>query len=80
MCEEQSCAGRCAREPDPGDRLADGLGRAAADFLLSAKHDVVVQARNHESAAGLDALVDRGAPSWWAISPTVRPYGVSPPS
>ncbi|MFD8459894.1 SDR family NAD(P)-dependent oxidoreductase [Streptomyces antimycoticus] len=40
---------------------ADGLGRAAADSLLSAGHDVVVHARNHERAAGLDALVDRGA-------------------
>jgi NAD(P)-dependent dehydrogenase (short-subunit alcohol dehydrogenase family) len=40
---------------------ADGLGRAAADSLLSAGHDVVVHARNRERAAGLDALVDRGA-------------------
>lgn len=41
---------------------ADGLGRAAADSLLSAGHDVVVHARNRRRAAGLDALVDRGAP------------------
>ncbi|WP_093467942.1 SDR family NAD(P)-dependent oxidoreductase [Streptomyces melanosporofaciens] len=40
---------------------ADGLGRAAADSLLSAGHDVIVHARNHERAAGLDALVGRGA-------------------
>ncbi|MFG1956672.1 SDR family NAD(P)-dependent oxidoreductase [Nonomuraea sp. NPDC049028] len=40
---------------------ADGLGRAAADALLSAGHDVVVHARNRERAAGLDALVERGA-------------------
>jgi NAD(P)-dependent dehydrogenase (short-subunit alcohol dehydrogenase family) len=40
---------------------ADGLGRAAADSLLSAGHDVVVHARNQERAAALDALVDRGA-------------------
>ncbi|MFE9446234.1 SDR family NAD(P)-dependent oxidoreductase [Streptomyces sp. NPDC006602] len=40
---------------------ADGLGRAAADSLLSAGHDVVVHARSHERAASLDALVDRGA-------------------
>ncbi|MGP4048420.1 SDR family NAD(P)-dependent oxidoreductase [Streptomyces sp. 2A115] len=40
---------------------ADGLGRAAADSLLSAGHDVVVHARNRERAAGLEALVDRGA-------------------
>ncbi|MEU2289150.1 SDR family NAD(P)-dependent oxidoreductase [Streptomyces sp. NPDC013178] len=40
---------------------ADGLGRAAADSLLSAGHDVVVHARNRERAAGLAALVDRGA-------------------
>ncbi|MFF6785172.1 SDR family NAD(P)-dependent oxidoreductase [Streptomyces sp. NPDC012510] len=40
---------------------ADGLGRAAADSLLSAGHDVVVHARNRQRAAALDALVDRGA-------------------
>ncbi|MFF2508096.1 SDR family NAD(P)-dependent oxidoreductase [Streptomyces sp. NPDC058067] len=40
---------------------ADGLGRAAADALLSAGHDVVVHARNEERAAGLADLVDRGA-------------------
>jgi NAD(P)-dependent dehydrogenase (short-subunit alcohol dehydrogenase family) len=40
---------------------ADGLGRAAADSLLSAGHDVVVHARNQERAADLDVLVDRGA-------------------
>lgn len=40
---------------------ADGLGRAAADSLLSAGHDVVVHARNQERAADLDPLTDRGA-------------------
>jgi NAD(P)-dependent dehydrogenase (short-subunit alcohol dehydrogenase family) len=40
---------------------ADGLGRAAADTLLSQGHDVVVHARNQERAAGLDALLARGA-------------------
>jgi NAD(P)-dependent dehydrogenase (short-subunit alcohol dehydrogenase family) len=40
---------------------ADGLGRAAADALLSAGHDVVVHARNQDRAAVLDPLVDRGA-------------------
>ncbi|MGI5192649.1 SDR family NAD(P)-dependent oxidoreductase [Streptomyces sp. CA-288835] len=40
---------------------ADGLGRAAADSLLSAGHEVVVHARNPERAAGLDTFVDRGA-------------------
>ncbi|MFI6850890.1 SDR family NAD(P)-dependent oxidoreductase [Streptomyces sp. NPDC050416] len=40
---------------------ADGLGRAAADALLSAGHEVVVHARNQQRAAGLDALVNRGA-------------------
>lgn len=40
---------------------ADGLGRAAADSLLSSGHDVVVHARNQERATSLDALVDRGA-------------------
>jgi NAD(P)-dependent dehydrogenase (short-subunit alcohol dehydrogenase family) len=40
---------------------ADGLGRAAADSLLSAGHDVVVHARNQERAADLDTFVDREA-------------------
>lgn len=39
----------------------DGLGRAAADSLVSAGHDVVVHARNEERAADLDTLVGRGA-------------------
>ncbi|MDX3729398.1 SDR family NAD(P)-dependent oxidoreductase [Streptomyces caniscabiei] len=40
---------------------ADGLGRAAADTLLSAGHEVVVHARSPRRAAALDALVARGA-------------------
>ena len=40
---------------------ADGLGRAAADALLSAGHDVVVHARSHHRAATLAPLIDRGA-------------------
>ncbi|MFK0257010.1 SDR family NAD(P)-dependent oxidoreductase [Streptomyces sp. NPDC090445] len=40
---------------------ADGLGRAAADSLLSGGHEVVVHARNGERAAAVHALVDRGA-------------------
>ncbi|MGR6968243.1 SDR family NAD(P)-dependent oxidoreductase [Streptomyces cynarae] len=40
---------------------ADGLGRAAADSLLSAGHEVVVHARDQERAAGLHPLADRGA-------------------
>lgn len=40
---------------------ADGLGRAAADALLSAGHEVVLHARNEQRAAGLQPLVDRGA-------------------
>ncbi|MFE6520948.1 SDR family NAD(P)-dependent oxidoreductase [Streptomyces sp. NPDC057794] len=40
---------------------ADGLGRAAADTLLTAGHDVVVHARDRERAGDLDALVARGA-------------------
>jgi NAD(P)-dependent dehydrogenase (short-subunit alcohol dehydrogenase family) len=40
---------------------ADGLGRAAADALLSAGHDVVVHARSEERAVRLRSLVDRGA-------------------
>ena len=40
---------------------ADGLGRLAAESLLSAGHDVVVHARNRERAASLDPLIARGA-------------------
>ncbi|MFG3552371.1 SDR family NAD(P)-dependent oxidoreductase [Streptomyces sp. NPDC047725] len=40
---------------------ADGLGRAAADALLSCGHRVVVHARNPERAKGLGGLVSRGA-------------------
>ena len=40
---------------------ADGLGRAAADSLLSGGHDVVLHARNQDRAASLAALVNRGA-------------------
>jgi NAD(P)-dependent dehydrogenase (short-subunit alcohol dehydrogenase family) len=40
---------------------AQGLGRAAADDLLADGHQVVVHARNHDRAATLDDLTDRGA-------------------
>jgi NAD(P)-dependent dehydrogenase (short-subunit alcohol dehydrogenase family) len=40
---------------------ADGLGRAAANSLLSAGHAVVVHARNRERAASLGTLLERGA-------------------
>ena len=40
---------------------ADGLGRLAAESLLSGGHEVVVHARNPERAGSLRALVDRGA-------------------
>ncbi|MGW4517715.1 SDR family NAD(P)-dependent oxidoreductase [Streptomyces sp. NPDC004393] len=40
---------------------ADGLGRAAADALLSRGHQVVVHARNPQRAKGLDGMVARGA-------------------
>jgi NAD(P)-dependent dehydrogenase (short-subunit alcohol dehydrogenase family) len=39
----------------------DGLGRAAAQALLSAGHRVVVHARNPERATALASLLDRGA-------------------
>ncbi|KOU24137.1 short-chain dehydrogenase, partial [Streptomyces sp. WM6372] len=39
----------------------EGLGRAAADSLLSEGHDVVVHARNEQRAADLQELVGRGA-------------------
>jgi NAD(P)-dependent dehydrogenase (short-subunit alcohol dehydrogenase family) len=40
---------------------ADGLGRLAAQSLMSAGHQLVVHARNRERAAALDALVGSGA-------------------
>lgn len=40
---------------------AEGLGRAAAEALLAAGHDVVVHARNQERAAVLGELAGRGA-------------------
>ncbi|GGZ39971.1 SDR family NAD(P)-dependent oxidoreductase [Streptomyces bluensis] len=40
---------------------ADGLGRTAADALLSRGHQVVVHARNPQRAEELDGLVARGA-------------------
>lgn len=40
---------------------ADGLGRLAADALLTQGHDVVVHARNPGRAETLRPLVDRGA-------------------
>jgi NAD(P)-dependent dehydrogenase (short-subunit alcohol dehydrogenase family) len=40
---------------------ADGLGRAAAETLLTAGHDIVVHARNSRRAATLDPLTRRGA-------------------
>ncbi|MFJ8018581.1 SDR family NAD(P)-dependent oxidoreductase [Streptomyces sp. NPDC096339] len=40
---------------------SDGLGRAAADALLSDGHEVVVHARNRGRAVGMQDLVDRGA-------------------
>ena len=41
---------------------ADGLGRAAADSLLDAGHEVVVHVRNAERRAAVDDLIARGAP------------------
>ncbi|MFD9722705.1 SDR family NAD(P)-dependent oxidoreductase [Streptomyces sp. NPDC059072] len=40
---------------------ADGLGRAAAQSLLSAGHEVVVHARNRKRAADLGPLLEQGA-------------------
>lgn len=40
---------------------ADGLGRAAADTLLAAGHDVIVHARSRERLDAVRALLDRGA-------------------
>ncbi len=40
---------------------ADGLGKAAAEELLSAGHHVVVHARSQDRAAALTPLADRGA-------------------
>jgi NAD(P)-dependent dehydrogenase (short-subunit alcohol dehydrogenase family) len=40
---------------------ADGLGRLAAESLMSAGHEVVAHARNEDRASSLEALVERGA-------------------
>ncbi|MFE2322702.1 SDR family NAD(P)-dependent oxidoreductase [Streptomyces sp. NPDC059385] len=40
---------------------ADGLGRAAAQALLSAGHEVVVHARNRKRAADIGPLLEQGA-------------------
>ncbi|WP_331548885.1 SDR family NAD(P)-dependent oxidoreductase [Propionicimonas sp.] len=40
---------------------ADGLGRAAADALLTAGHDVVVHVRNRDRLDAVHPLRDRGA-------------------
>jgi NAD(P)-dependent dehydrogenase (short-subunit alcohol dehydrogenase family) len=40
---------------------ADGLGRAAAQTLMAAGHDVVLHARSPKRAAGLGTLLDRAA-------------------
>ena len=41
---------------------ADGLGRAAAETLLDAGHEVVVHVRNAERLAAVEHLAARGAP------------------
>lgn len=40
---------------------AAGLGHAAADTLLAAKHDVVLQVRSRERLGAVRGLLDRGA-------------------
>jgi NAD(P)-dependent dehydrogenase (short-subunit alcohol dehydrogenase family) len=40
---------------------ADGLGRAAAQTLLGAGHDVIVHVRSVQRLAAVDDLIDRGA-------------------
>ena len=40
---------------------ADGLGRAAAETLVSEGHEVIVHARNAQRLAAITSLVDRGA-------------------
>jgi NAD(P)-dependent dehydrogenase (short-subunit alcohol dehydrogenase family) len=40
---------------------ADGLGRAAAQTLLSGGHEVIVNARSAERLAAVNDLIDRGA-------------------
>jgi NAD(P)-dependent dehydrogenase (short-subunit alcohol dehydrogenase family) len=42
---------------------ADGLGRAAAETLLGAGHEVIVHARSTERLTALKDLLDRGAPA-----------------
>ena len=40
---------------------ADGLGRAAAQTLVSGGHEVIVHARSAERLPAVDDLIDRGA-------------------
>jgi NAD(P)-dependent dehydrogenase (short-subunit alcohol dehydrogenase family) len=40
---------------------ADGLGRSAAETLLSGGHDVIVHARSNERLAAVNDLIDQGA-------------------
>jgi NAD(P)-dependent dehydrogenase (short-subunit alcohol dehydrogenase family) len=40
---------------------ADGLGRAAAQTLLSDGHEVIVHTRSAERRAAVNDLIDRGA-------------------
>jgi NAD(P)-dependent dehydrogenase (short-subunit alcohol dehydrogenase family) len=40
---------------------ADGLGRAAAETLLSEGHEVIVHARSRERLSAVQGLLDRGA-------------------
>ena len=42
---------------------ADGLGRAAAQTLIEAGHEVVVHARSEERLAAVQELLDAGAGS-----------------
>ena len=42
---------------------ADGLGRAAAETLLSAGHEVIVHARSNDRLVAVGDLVERGASS-----------------
>ena len=53
-------------EDDPRGRIfitgsADGLGRAAAQTLISDGHEVIVHARSAERLAAVADLIDQGA-------------------
>ena len=51
---------------------ADGLGRLAAQRLVTLGHDVVLHGRNKQRAQEAMRAVPGGARYWWVISPASK--------